>query len=173
MNKKAMFTFKVLMAFALLLIGCSNAENESSYNGKSLNIAVLGNPPNTPIDNVNFEKVSIDDLREQNNGYDALFVMEDSFGEYFRPENSELFYKTAYPKFFVGLKGTKSGEVIPNAVFKEGLSFDEIQMNPESRILVKGYDLSGDMHTYWTYTMKENHNEEEMYIEILNKIGKR
>lgn len=30
-----------------------NAENESSDNGKSLNIAVLGNPPSTPIDNNN------------------------------------------------------------------------------------------------------------------------
>ncbi|WP_283152698.1 hypothetical protein [Guptibacillus hwajinpoensis] len=101
-SKKLLLTILTLMLF--LLSSCqTNNVKEEPYDGVPLKIAVVGEQPNVREGQINFNELSLSELRNSNlRKYDAVFIMEDHLSDASNSKYVEVYKNKNVPFFFVG-----------------------------------------------------------------------
>ncbi|KGX90805.1 hypothetical protein [Pontibacillus marinus] len=96
----------VLFILGVSLLGCSSegdAEEQVTYEGPRLKIAVYGEMPAYKFERIQFVQVDREYLfkKGEDANYDALFVMNNVHEEADTPEFAPVFKSLPYPVFFI------------------------------------------------------------------------
>ncbi|MBM7602712.1 hypothetical protein JOC75_000682 [Metabacillus crassostreae] len=96
----------ILIIFVIVLLfslsACSTNLDFDLYDGKSLSIAVIGDPPKIKEEQVRFSEISFNDLSsEKLDLYDAVFIMKDNLYKAAESEYSDVYLESNIPFFFI------------------------------------------------------------------------
>ena len=102
MTKAKKFGFALLVFSFMMIAGCSSQPVFMPYDGKSLNIAVLGTAPEIKEDQIDFHEISFNDfdaveLRQ----YDAVFIMKEKLSEAAESRYAPVYSEAQVPFFFM------------------------------------------------------------------------
>lgn len=182
--------YVILLSLIFLLSGC-RADNqlvritegnqgiemdEEIYNGRELNIGVIGKIPTVREQNINFEQTSFTELSKHHSvDYDAVFIMEDYLSEAATSSNIRLYQELKIPFFFVGSKALN----IPFIEHNSELSYEDyVQQINDEQTYISGILYVDETEGYkgWTfdYAVKNNQfmheNLEEIYSNVFRVV---
>lgn len=93
----------LLLVVAIILSGCSVSKQPTQiYEGKALKIGVIGETPKEEFKHVTFYAATPDDLKQQQNKYDAFFITKAYFEELATDSWVAVFEEITTPTFFIG-----------------------------------------------------------------------
>lgn len=109
----------LLAPLFVLLSACSLNPDFETYEGKSLTIGVIGEPPEIKEKQVSFDNISFDDVMNNDfDSYDAIFIMPENLSQASEKQYSGIYLVSTVPFFFIG-----ANNHIPFT--EEELSFDD------------------------------------------------
>ncbi|WP_077622901.1 hypothetical protein [Sediminibacillus massiliensis] len=121
----AKLSFGVFLLFMVLIAVFSNdqtTERQEAYDGEELQLALIGDSPEIRNDRVEFEKISLEELRKLEYGtFDGVLIMEDQLSEAARQENRDIYKELQIPLFFVG----SQANVMPFIDMESQISYEE------------------------------------------------
>ncbi|STO53250.1 hypothetical protein [Exiguobacterium aurantiacum] len=101
--------------FSVLLVGCGNPNFHSqeknmnhqvgNYEGRILEIAVIGDQELPEINNVKYENIKLSALDHNVSTFDAIIITESAFSEADKEKYVPFFNTVKYPVFFFGTEG--------------------------------------------------------------------
>jgi hypothetical protein len=98
------YFFFILLISALGLSAC-NPSSFKMYEGKSLRIAVVGEPPEVKEEQVRFDEVSFDEITsEAIRFYDSVFITEENLIEAAESQYADVYLNSTIPFFFISAK---------------------------------------------------------------------
>lgn len=165
------FIFSLLMLS--LLFGCSNKEatEKLEYNGKYLQIGIVGDFSSLPkFSNTMYESVDLDGLTTSEPEYDAIIVMKDAFPQADKEQYVSFFNEIAYPVFFFGIEGFKDF-----AFTTEGVTLN--MAKDKNGAFVQGFKNSDSeerksWNIYAPEDLKESNINKYMVLQILESLNK-
>jgi hypothetical protein len=93
----------ILLIFTVALTACTQSPNFELYEGKSLKIAVVGEPPEVKEEQVRFTEISFDEMtNEELKSYDAVFIRENNLSEAAESQFADVYLNSTIPFFFIG-----------------------------------------------------------------------
>jgi hypothetical protein len=93
----------ILLILTVALTACTSRPNFELYEGHSLRIAVVGEPPEVKEEQVIFTEVSFDEMTsEELKSYDAVFIREDNLSEASESQYADVYLNSTIPFFFIG-----------------------------------------------------------------------
>lgn len=142
--------FLVLLVFTSALVACADEKaTDPIYEGRSLDIAVIGEFPDVREKNIHFDKITFDSWNT--NHYDAVFISEETLAEAAKVENVQKYKESDIPVFFLNTKASH----IPFMELEHPLSYDEVakQVNNEQDPIA-GLFYVGEEEGYnsWTFS---------------------
>jgi hypothetical protein len=132
----------IYLSFILLLIAltaCTGSPEFDLYEGKSLNIAVVGEPPEVNEEQVIFTEISFDQMTSDNlQSYDAVFIRENNLAEAAKSQYADVYINSTIPFFFIGtdnsvpflekdLEYNKSSKWTPGTSYTVGVLLPELK----------------------------------------------
>jgi hypothetical protein len=160
----------ILLFICLLLAGCnSDTIDTPLYEGKSLVIGVIGDAPNIREKNVDFKKITFNQLVDQNLSpdYDAIIIMKENLTEAANQRYAKVYKYAGIPFFFMESKKS----YLP--FINEEMSYEDVP-DLKSGNYATGYFQSGKAYQYWGYGLyndKVNEpNIENVYTRIFTTI---
>lgn len=104
-NKRGRYIIFILLIILFVLSACTSTKFESKfdlYEGKSLYIAVIGEPPQIKEEQVHFKEISFDDLnKEESDKYDAVLVMRENLNQAAERQYADIYTNSPRPFFFI------------------------------------------------------------------------
>ncbi|RIW31983.1 hypothetical protein D3H55_13960 [Bacillus salacetis] len=101
MKMKHILYFIVFVCIGVLS-ACSQDPEFDVYEGKALNIAVIGEPPVIEEEQVRFKEIAFDELNEDIAGsYDAVFITERNLSKASESQFAEVYLASDIPFFFL------------------------------------------------------------------------
>ncbi|WP_456276402.1 hypothetical protein [Bacillus sp. AK128] len=161
----------MVLLTVFLLVGCSQTNDKSHEQNKtleqSLKIAIVGTEPLYDFENIEWIKVNIDELSDNINYYDALFVMEETFSKTSQAKYAELYQELPYPTYFIGLNE-------PYEVFMDkDITITDLKES-ESMAFAQGYFKSEQGEKTWTFVppqpLKSESDFRSIYKDIFHSI---
>jgi hypothetical protein len=168
--------YKIIFTLSALVIlfgmtACSSSPNYKLYEGRPLNIAVIGEIPEVKEDQIGLEKIDFEYLlKEDFNKYDAVFITKENIEEASESQYADIYLNSNLPFFFI--EATKSYR----SFIEKDLTYeDDLDLKETSNHYSIGYlssDEVEDKHWYYgLYNEKESpENIKEMYLRILSTI---
>jgi len=93
----------ILFILTVALTACTSRPEFELYEGNTLRIAVVGEPPEVKEDQVRFTEISFDEMtREELNSYDAVFIRENHLFEAAEYKYADVYLDSDVPFFFIG-----------------------------------------------------------------------
>ncbi|QOR64933.1 hypothetical protein IM538_13880 [Cytobacillus suaedae] len=93
------FIFLILL-FALT--ACTQSPDFELYEGKPLEIAVVGDPPEVNEEQVIFTEITIDEMAsEELKSYDAVIIRENNLSEAAERQYADVYLNSTIPFFFI------------------------------------------------------------------------
>jgi hypothetical protein len=162
---------KFILFFLILILGYSQIINKSKEVNKiveqPLKIAVVGTGPPYDFENIEWIRVSIDELFDNKGHYDALFIMEETFLKTSQAKYAELYKELPYPSFFIGLNEPYE------AFIDEKLTISDFAESG-SMAFAQGYFNGEHLTKTWIFVpptpLKSKHDYRLIYKEIFNSI---
>jgi hypothetical protein len=105
MNRKIgkNYLFFMLLILIFVLSACTQSPEFELYEGKELNIAVIGELPEVEEEQVRFNKISFDELANEELGtYDAIFITEENLPKAAKSQYADVYLNSTIPFFFIG-----------------------------------------------------------------------
>ncbi|MEF2965885.1 hypothetical protein V3851_08595 [Paenibacillus sp. M1] len=100
-NRGERYIILIFLIFLFVLSACTSTKFDL-YEGKSLNIAVIGEPPQVREKEVNFNKILFDDLNKVDlEDYDAVFVMRENLYQASESHYADIYSNSPIPFFFI------------------------------------------------------------------------
>lgn len=166
--KKALAIFLFLL---MIVAGCrSDTVDTPLYEGKNLNIGIIGNAPKVREDNVKFTTINFAELEEGKklaSKFDAVFIMKEHLSEAAQSKYAKVYKHAGIPFFFI--ESRKS--YIP--FIDEKISYEDFP-EVESGEYAAGYFQSGEYIQSWGYGLyndKVNEpNMKDAYSRIFRTI---
>lgn len=94
-----------LFILVLVLTACNQSPPFELYEGKSLEIAVIGEPPKVKEEKVRFEEITFDEILNKEIGsYDAVFITEENLIEAAESQYADVYLNSTIPFFFISTK---------------------------------------------------------------------
>lgn len=104
-TKGMRYNYFTLLILLLALSACSPNPDFELYEGKSLRIAVVGEPPDVEEEQVWFDEVSFDEITSDAIGsYDAVFITEENLIKAAESQYAEVYLNSTIPFFFISAK---------------------------------------------------------------------
>jgi hypothetical protein len=160
----------ILLFICLILAGCNSYTIDTPrYEGKSLVIGVIGDSPNIREKNVDFKKITFNQLEDQNLSpdFDAIIIMKEHLTEAANQKYAKVYKNAGIPFFFMESKKS----YLP--FINEEMSYDDVP-DLTSDNYATGYFQSGKEYQYWGYGLyndKTNElNIEDVYTRIFTTI---
>lgn len=118
------------------------------YQGRDLNVAIVGDVPNVLESNVYFQQIELADLLDMDfSSFDGIFITEDHLRDASNPKYTSTYHKIEKPIFFVG-----SSSHLP--FLYEEIGFDDVTLNDsyyataikivDEKVMYRGYGLYND-----------------------------
>lgn len=102
MNKAKQVVIALLLMGLLLASGCSPQPVFMPYDGKTLNIAVLGTVPEIKEDHIDFHEISFDEFHaDKLQRFDAVFIMKEQLSEAAESQYASVYPDAHVPFFFM------------------------------------------------------------------------
>ncbi|WP_155591470.1 hypothetical protein [Lysinibacillus cavernae] len=165
----------IILGTLLLLVGCDTRSTNQMYKGNDLTVGVIGPFPNISEENVVFEKITLDDLKEStekiSNDFDAVIITKEFLSEADDEQYVTVYNELEIPTFF--MQSTKAHVPFVN----KGVDYDTfIDIQPLS--YATGYlNTSTDneiKYETWRYELKDHKendtNIQELYSRIFQTI---
>ena len=163
-------TFPVVLFILMILASCnSDTIDISLYEGKNLVIGVIGDAPKVREDNINFTKITFNELEDETllADFDAVFIMKEHLTEAADSKYAKVYRNSGIPFFFI-----ESKKPYINFV-EEELSYEDFQDSKSGDYAI-GYFQSGEEGQFWGYGLyndKVNEpNIKDAYIRIFTTI---
>lgn len=100
-NNRKQYIFFILLSILFVISACTSTKFDL-YEGKFLNIAVIGEPPQIKEKQVSFKEISFDDLNEEDlDKYDAVLVMRENLNQAAEKQYSDIYTNSQIPFFFI------------------------------------------------------------------------
>ncbi|GAE37500.1 hypothetical protein [Halalkalibacter akibai] len=167
---KIMFKLSVL----LILFGitaCSSNPDFKLYEGKPLNIAVIGEIPDVKEIQISFETIDFDHLlKEDLKRYDAVFITKENLSEASESKYADVYLNSNLP--FIFIEATKSYR----SFIEKDLNYeDDLDLKETSKHYAIGFLSSAEEEgKYWYYGLYNDkaspENIKEMYSRIFSTI---
>ncbi|MGD6831216.1 hypothetical protein ACQCT5_03575 [Sutcliffiella halmapala] len=94
-----------MIVLTIALTACTSSPDFEAYEGNSLGIAVVGDPPKVKEEQVRFTKISFDEMTsEKINSYDAVFITERKLFEAAEGKYADVYLNSTIPIFFISAK---------------------------------------------------------------------
>ncbi|WP_113927900.1 hypothetical protein [Bacillus sp. P14.5] len=91
-----------LLSLFFFLSGCSSIPDLEEYNGKSLRIGVIGDPPEVREENITFSEIAFHEIENKTaKEHDAIFVTKEHLYQASEGKSSEVYLNSAIPVFFI------------------------------------------------------------------------
>lgn len=104
MNKRRKYAF-LLQILIFTLSACTQSFDFDLYDGKSLRIAVVGEPPKVEEEQVEFSEISFDGLTGNKIGsYDAVIITEENLSEAAEGKYAKIYIDSTIPFFFISAR---------------------------------------------------------------------
>jgi hypothetical protein len=95
----------ILLILTVALTACTSSPSFELYEGNSLRIAVVGEPPEVKEEQIIFTEVSFDEMTsEELKSYDAVFIREDNLSEASESQYADVYLNSTIPFFFISAK---------------------------------------------------------------------
>ena len=161
---------KVILFLAVLfLTACDN--NEIWYNGKLLNIAVIGESPKMENEKVHFELLSLEQFKEDPlnvaEKYDAIMVTPDSF-EVASDDTYVDSYQTSEMPIIFFNSNKRHFPFVRDGFTYETADFDTLDNGSHTTIYL--YNLSENKEDAWFFYLDNQKDLNELYAEVFQKI---
>ncbi|WP_054958503.1 hypothetical protein [Paenibacillus dakarensis] len=92
----------IILLIILFVISACTSTKFDLYEGKLLNIAVIGVPPQIKEEQVNFKEISFNDLNKGDlDKYDAVLVMSENLKQAAERRYSDIYTNSLIPFFFI------------------------------------------------------------------------
>ncbi|MDX8365657.1 hypothetical protein [Cytobacillus sp. IB215665] len=161
----------IILILTVALTGCSLSPDFDTYEGHSLRIAVVGEPPAVKELQVIFTEVSSDEMTsEELKSYDAVFIREDNLSEASESQYADVYLNSKIPFFFIG-----TDNYIPFT--EKDLKYDKTSNWTAGNSYSVGVLTSQEEDTLkkWEYGLyndkKTDEHIEEMYSRIFKTIS--
>ena len=187
MNK---FVFLIIV-IVVVLIGCSDKNNKEMkevkdiskptedrgksrdqefelYQGKPLNIAILGESPKVKEENIRFTQISFHNLKKETlASYDAVFVTEGTLSEASSSQYSEVYLNSPIPYFFISANShipftVSSAKFSPSWEWEPGENYAVGIINNPSK----------DNLNFWGFGLYNDIKTQEHIEEVYSRIFK-
>ncbi|QBP39864.1 hypothetical protein [Paenisporosarcina antarctica] len=172
MKKSKEMKYFHFILLVLTLSACTPSPDFEMYEGKSLRIAVVGEPPEVKEEQVHFKEISFDEMTsEELKSYDAVFIMRENL-----PQAAESYYADIYlnsPNPFFFIQSTKSYN---SFIDKEQEYADALDISQYGGYYATGFlaSLKDENHKFWRYGLyndiENNENIKDVYSRIFNTI---
>jgi hypothetical protein len=148
-----------LTIFILGLVACSTSNTDFElYEGKPLNIAVIGELPEVKEEQISFQEIKFEDLLDGNlNTYDAVFVTKENLSEASESQYADVYFNSKIPFIFIEAKKSYHPFIEKDLTYEESLDLKEV-----SNHYAIGY-LSSETEEdrYWYYGLYNDEVSEE------------
>ncbi|OIK13618.1 hypothetical protein [Bacillus sp. MUM 13] len=162
----------ILVFLTAALAACASTPDFKPYNGNSLRIAVVGEPPEVIEEQVRFTKISFDEMTiGKLKSYDAVFIEKNNLYKAAESKYTDVYLKSAIPFFFIG-----TDNYVP--FIKKDLAYDKsFNWRPGIGYAVGILALKGkDTVKIWGYGLynekKTDENIGDVYSRIFEQIDK-
>lgn len=93
----------ILLVLVFALTACNQNQAFETYEGKPLDIAVVGDPPQVKEEHVMFTEITFDEMTtEEWTSYDAVFIRENSLSKAAEDQFADVYSASAIPFYFIG-----------------------------------------------------------------------
>ncbi|SFC43649.1 hypothetical protein SAMN05443252_103390 [Bacillus sp. OV322] len=94
----------ILVILTAALTACASTPDFKPYNGNSLRIAVVGEPPEVKEEQVRFTKISFDEMTiGKLKSYDAVFIAKNNHYKAAESKYTDVYLRSAIPFFYRNL----------------------------------------------------------------------
>lgn len=165
--KRKPYFYIVLFLLTVALTACTTRPNFKLYDGKSLRVAVIGEPPEVKEKQVSFKKISFNDMKRENlNSYDAVFITKENLNEAAEDQYADIYLSSRIPFFFI--QSTKS--YLP-FVYK-GMKYDEPKMEPDNLTYATGFlgTNGGKDGKFWGYGLYNDEVNSENIKNVYSRV---
>lgn len=159
------FIFLILI---VSLMACTSSPDFEAYEGDSLKIAVVGNPPKVKEEQVRFTKISFDEMvSEEMNSYDAVFIREDYLLEASKNQYADVYLASSHPFFFIG-----TNNFLPFT--QEDYKYDKTSNWTSGTSYTVGILASQENDTLnaWGYSLSNDTKTDEYMKEMYSRVFK-
>jgi hypothetical protein len=105
MNKGKNCIYFAFLLLIFTLSACTQSPNFELYEGKTLRIAVVGEPPEVKEEQVKFNEISFDELTAEGiDSYDAVFITEENLPQAAESKYANTYLDSIIPFFFISAK---------------------------------------------------------------------
>ena len=161
---------KVILILAVLfLVACDN--NEIQYDGKLLNIAVIGESPELENDKIHFEQLSLEQFKEDTfnvaKKFDAIMVTP----ELFEPASDDTYvnsYQTSEMPIIFFNSNKRHLPFVRDGLTYETADFDALDNGSHTTIYF--YNMNEDKDDSWFFYLDNQKNINELYTEMFQKV---
>lgn len=156
--------FFLVLALLIMLYGCSNINTNLEYRGDFLDIGVVGNSQLPEFVNIEYIKLELNYLVENDAEYDALIITQDAFSEADKDKYVSFFNEIQYPVFFIGLEGYQAF-----AFTRKGITLDMARV--ENSAYVQGFKNANTKESQkWRFYLPETNKHKDTDKEMLLRI---
>ncbi|MEK5215981.1 amino acid oxidase [Psychrobacillus sp. FSL H8-0487] len=161
---------KVILILAVLfLVACDN--NEIQYDGKLLNIAVIGELPELENDKIHFKQLSLEQFKEDTfnvaKKFDAIMVTP----ELFEPASDDTYvnsYQTSEMPIIFFNSNKRHLPFVRDGLTYETADFDALDNGSHTTIYL--YNMIEEKDDAWFFYLDNQKNINELYREMFQKV---
>ncbi|MEF3351944.1 hypothetical protein PV403_02040 [Paenibacillus sp. GYB006] len=103
MKVAGMFILFALLAYVIVSysLNTTNSSHNKPYDGKELRIGMVGEAPVVREKQVTFHKINLQQMKEENNHLDAIFISKEFLSKAAAPEFAKVYKELEIPVFFL------------------------------------------------------------------------
>ena len=165
-------SYFLLITLFLSLSACSPHPKFDVYTGKALSIGVIGEPPEVKEEQVQFHRISFDDLMDKNlDSYDAIFIMKEKLSQAGENQYSEIYLTSAKPFFFIAAKSHIPFTEVD--IDFDDSSWENWNWSPEDSSVYASGMMSNpekDLFKSWGYGLYNDTKTEENITDVYSRI---
>lgn len=159
----------ILLLVVICLAACDN--NEVRYDGKLLNIAVIGESPELENEKIHFEQLSLEQFRGDTSNvaekFDAIMVTPESFEAASDDTYIESYQASEMPIIFFNSNKRHLPFVRGGLTF-ETADFDALDNGSHTTMYL--YNLSENKEDAWFFYLDNQKDLNELYTEVFQKV---
>ncbi len=161
---------KILLMLSLVLLGaCSN--DEVKYDGKPLNIAVIGDIPELNNEKIHFEPISLDEFSEDtvqiSANFDAVMITPVIFEEASDDRFVEVYNSSKIPIIFFDSE-KRNLPFTNGGITYETARWESLYNGSHTTIYL--YDIDANKEDAWYFYLKDEKELDFLYKEIFQKV---
>ncbi|TSI02543.1 amino acid oxidase [Lysinibacillus sp. BW-2-10] len=160
----------ILFLSVLFLVACTN--EEVTYDGVPLNIAVIGDIPELKNENIHFELFSLEKLSEDTSNipsnFNAIMITPSAFEEASDDKFVEVYKGLETPIIFFD-SNKRHFPFVNEELTYETANFDALDNGSHTTIYINNVNINKE--DAWYYYLDDENDVDVLYTDIFKKIA--